>query len=236
MSKTIYTPGQGLGDNWYTINKLLRTDEKEVYLSRYSRQESARRVDVKERLEEILPLIKGPIERIKVVSDKPTNYKTGFHDLPWDTQYYPTYKIWMPGNCRVVCYQFDGRFMKEQGGLPDTDLIAEIVTVLEKEGFKLIPLGLPQSLLEVVENLAYCGSFIGTCSGISHVAHSVGTPICLVAGGVPFDDYHANKKYFLAKTVKEVLSFVEQTCGSSSAGRAAAFQAAGRGFGSRLPF
>lgn len=207
--RTIYTPGRGLGDNWYTINKLLREHREAVWISHLSRPERARAVNVGERLKEILPLLDAPIERIRLTPAKPTNYKTGFHDLPWDVEYYHTHMQWIPNSSTTVCYQFDGRFMKEKGGLPSESLLEEVFVELTQKGYGLQRLGASNSLEEIVTSLASCRCFLGTSSGVSHIAHSVGVPLCLIEGDYPFQQYHHSKQITFAVTAEEVVSFVE---------------------------
>lgn len=206
--KTIHTPGRGLGDNWYTINKLLRESQQPVWISCLSRPERARAVNVERRLREILPLLDAPVEHIRLTPAKPTNYKTGFHDLPWNVEYYPTRVRWTHSSSSTICYQFDGRFLKGVEGLPHPAFLKWTLELLAKQYDLVCLSGLP-SLQEVVEHLSTCRCFLGVSSGISHIAHSVGTPLCLLEGGYPIEGYHTGKPCVFARTTKQILAFCE---------------------------
>lgn len=208
-TQTIYTPGRGLGDNWYSINKLLRMDDPNVLLSRYSRPENARRVDVLTRLQEILPLLDAPVERIKITNKRPTNYRTGFHSTPWSVDYFPTHERWQRNQSNKICYHFDANFVGKIGGVPDSEWIEDFLRVMREKGYDLVRLGKHLSLSEMVKELASCKAFIGTSSGPMHVARSVRVPTCLVlANNVDTTVYHVGQLYTPARTVKEILFFL----------------------------
>lgn len=209
MSEVIYTPGLGLGDNWYAINKLLRSNLERIYLSRFDKP-TCWRVDVKQRLLELFPLIEAPVERFRIVDLKPTNHGQGFFNLPWDIPYFSTKKQWKR-NTKTILYQFDGRYLAQQKGLPTEELIRGILLEIERRGYKAIKLGSDYSLEENVSLLSEGCCFLGTSSGISHLAHSVGIPICLVLGAIPFQRYHAKKEVFYASSLEEANSFLQKT-------------------------
>ena len=202
----IYTPGPGLGDNWYAINKLLRTEEQSILISRYCRPEHAYRTDCKDRLLEILPLLDTPTNRIKIVDQIPTNFKTGFYKLPWDAPYYRTHKKWIGGE--IITYQFDGNHFKRVNGLPNFQLLESILDTLETK-YDVIKLGKHLSLKENIELLAKSKCFLGVSSGMMHVAHSVGVPCGLIEGKLPCEDYHRNKTYKLLRSFNDIISFTE---------------------------
>lgn len=204
----IYCPGQGLGDNWYAINKLLRLHNGEIKLSFYSRPEPSRSVNCYGRLKEILSVLDAPCKRIKITKEKPTNYKDNFFTLPWSLSYFNTKETYKYNKNNLICYQFDGQFQKQRGGLPSEKLLRKLFCSLQ-DRYVFVYLGRPLPLKTVVHYLATCRCFLGTCSGISHVAHSVGTPTCLIQGDVDFKAYHENKKYLLASSLKKIFTFVE---------------------------
>lgn len=215
-STTIYSPGPGLGDNWYMLNKVLhfrQNDEEPILISRFNRPERNKRLDVMPRLRELLPLIDAPgIERVQIVNARPKTFGIGFMDTPWDEPYFPTKEVWKKQNAdtKTICYQFDGCNMKAKGGLPSRHFLNELFKQLHKRGYKLIYVGAPLPLAIIVRYLATCKCFLGMCSGITHLAHSVGTPRCLVqSGGHDITGHHSNKEYTLVENVDDMLKFVE---------------------------
>ena len=203
----IYSPGQGLGDNWYAVNKLLRECDS-VEVSIFSRPEPSKRVNCYEKLKEIFSVLDAPTKRILVTQKKPTNYGSEFFARPWDVEYFPTRKTYHKNNSNIICYQFDGQFQKQVGGLPDPLLLRKLFASLMNR-YVFVYIGLPLPLKVAVHYLATCRCFLGTSSGMTHVAHSVGTPTCLIEGSKSFKDYHYGQKYFLTSALEEVENFVE---------------------------
>lgn len=193
-----------LGNNWAACHWLLHESIKRNDVIRMTRVEN-------DHSEEYLSLINSP-GRIILVPDPPTVRMDDFlGENLWSTPYFPTHERWLPSG-RTVCYQFDGRTRPEKTNPSATDADT-ILGAMTTAGYEVIRLGLPLSASESVHRLATCSAFIGSDSGISHLAHSVGCPTFLLEYTHPLTQAHPNKIYtpcFGAQdTITKVLEFLK---------------------------
>ncbi len=94
--------------------------------------------------------------------------------------YHPTVQRWDGGSVGHICVQFNGVSGGDRKNPPEGHA-ARIVESFS--GNVIVPLGLPMPLEMAVALLGSCRLFIGVCSGMSHVAHSVGCPRIVVQYG-----------------------------------------------------
>ena len=83
----------------------------------------------------------------------------------------PTKLKWLGVESDRICYQFDGIFQADMKN-PSADELKKILESLK--GYRLIRLGLPMTLEQIVKEMAASALFIGIPSGMSHVGVSVG--------------------------------------------------------------
>ena len=98
-------------------------------------------------------------------------------------RYLKTKQVWRPTNNRVVVYQLVPR---KQG--PTTCGVGHIQLFLERMqglGFETVPLGDHLTIEECVSLAAKSRYFVGVDSGMSHLCHSVRTPVHLIRNGHP---------------------------------------------------
>lgn len=138
---------------------------------------------------------------------------------PWMNWIFPAVPMgmykWTPstavgaGNERIkrqdvnefYCYQFDG--ISSSSANPDPLLQQYIHTHMEMMGYEGIRLGKELSLSEICELLTGCSFFVGSDSGMSHLAHSVGCPVFLYEGAPPVHITHKNKAYGVFRDFQE---------------------------------
>ena len=103
---------------------------------------------------------------------------------------------WMHGKYGRICYQLNTksnnpRFSSKK--ISD-DEIKRILDYLAKD-YELIEVGLPYTIQQSINIMSSSDAFIGICSGMSQVAHSVGVPMYLY-------DWRLLKKCHPKKTYK----------------------------------
>jgi len=173
-----------LGDQWSTISFLYRISEAisapidmgQYYYSRYSHETITK--ETYKLTKEILPLFdtKGKINLIDQAA------KTL---LPWTVRFaYPYLKTKIKWNSKkttnIVCFQFNAKSQKKLVYM-DNEQIEKIQSFLKKLGYRVQKLGFNQSIEDIVNCLSTCTAFVGVDSGMSHIAHSVGAPIFMIA-------------------------------------------------------
>lgn len=173
-----YGGGPGFGDLWSSLHWCLRRSEDIGELVKLSRWNWYNRdFDCLDRLNEMLPLIDAPPSaKIKIVEDKPHNYIGG--DC-WNRMYYSTKVRWLNHHRKTVAYQFDGRSSGDQKN-PPQEHIDMFLSWAKESGITAVRVGLPASIRECIDIMCSADAFVGACSGMSHLAISVGIPTYVV--------------------------------------------------------
>lgn len=110
---------------------------------------------------------------------------------------------------KTVCYQFDGISSAEDKNPPPA-LAYAIKVFFKSQGFRLVRLGGHLSLGEAVTYLSRCSLFVGCDSGFSHIAHSVGCPVYMYEGNLPFWHVHRLKQMDTFKNIEELAMRTEK--------------------------
>lgn len=97
-------------------------------------------------------------------------------------KFLPSTLTWGYKNSKVICYQFDTNKSEDKQFKSIEDKLSTI-NALKNRGFKLVELSNSLSLEECQKMLSMCKFFVGICSGMSHLAHCVGTPVHLICNG-----------------------------------------------------
>ena len=195
--------GASLGDLWATCNWLLRRSEAQqvpIYLSRW--QDGA--IDIKPLLDEILSLVEST-GYVRVVDEPPTQCIDDRYAV-WSLPYCPTRQRWTPGPYGRIAIQLDGRSYAKEKNPPDDER-----ALLESPwmpGSTITKIGLPLTLEQSVEVLAHSDVFLGVCSGMSHVAHSVGTPCFLLEYGIELINSHRGNRYIKCRSATDAIEKV----------------------------
>ncbi len=115
----------------------------------------------------------------------------------WACDYFPTKTRWdWTKRHDYVVYQFDGLSSPEKNpALSDQRRILDVIH--DTYHLESHQLGKHLSVQENVNMLAGAAFFVGCDSGMSHLAHSVGTPLFLLEYGLPVVTCHRNKSYIL---------------------------------------
>ena len=82
---------------------------------------------------------------------------------------------WLPNNNRRVAYQF-GHGGATDRHVQDPKDEKRIIETIQAKGYEPVELGGSYGDIECVKRAASCEFFVGTCSGMSHLCHSVGIP------------------------------------------------------------
>lgn len=193
---TVYSPwNNGLGDAIATINLLAH-----------------RAMYRKERLQ-LARNDRGPLHDELFKQMRPTGIISveGPGDTPldgfnvWAAEPWPTFKQWSDHTAHhYFVAQFDGVSSPEKNP-PNSDIIAigsEVSTLYAMQG---ILLGKKQTIAECVELMANAAFFVGSDSGMSHLAHCVGLPTFILEYGLPIVTTHRNKPHILCAGATDFL-------------------------------
>ncbi len=175
-------PGFGFGDLFVAINFCARESEKTGLPSHISEWAGFDRgVNQRDRLQEIINELRLPSGSV-VISPEPAN--THMHGEPWGRLYFETLTRWAGGTDLAI--QFDGRSSADLKNPPPHDLEA-FTGWAAGRGIPLRRVGLPSSVSACVQILSHARAFVGSNSGMSHLALSVGIPTFVVEYGVKID-------------------------------------------------
>ena len=179
MSIVWDAPGGGFGDMWCTVNFLMQKSlaaQETIHLSRWEGGDTI--IDHKATLEAMISMLDAPGARVLVV-DEPANTKVCGE--PFLIKHLPTKIQWTRASraSRTVAVQWAG-ISSADAKNPSPGERAKLVAWAEKTGHILVPIGLPLTMQESAQTLSTCRAFVGPCSGMSHLSHSVGTPCFLL--------------------------------------------------------
>ncbi len=177
---------EGLGDHVASISLLAQMARARSLIRFHSKPVHRRRH------EELLKLLVGA--DVLAPTDEPaTEHLDGFN--VWATEYLPTHARW--SRCHAaptICTHFEGISSAREKNPPPAD-VQQITEWAAKRGLRVSPLTGQMPLAEVVRRLATCSLFVGCDSGMSHLAHCVGTPTYLLEYGLPVVTCHRHKAY-----------------------------------------
>lgn len=115
----------------------------------------------------------------------------------WNLPYLPTKQRWtFQDYHRSIAVAFDGVSAADQKNLAPHEqeqVLRTLRQLLPKK--QIITVGKELGLDRSIEVLCQSLLFVGVCSGMSHVAHSVGTPQFLYQGKLPLDQVRPSKAY-----------------------------------------
>jgi hypothetical protein len=119
----------------------------------------------------------GVFEEVKTdnVFRLPGGTKGGYREV-YSTLFLPAKTQWTFNQSKVVAVQFGKRGLADRRIQNPKDE-ERIVKALEDKGYTVKQIGGHLSNIECMELAASCQFFVGTCSGMSHLCHSVGTPV-----------------------------------------------------------
>ncbi len=137
---------------------------------------------------------------------EPGNTPLDGYDI-WATRFFPTVTRWdWRAQHSYAVYQFDGVSSPEKNpSVQDQELILK--ALFQKYNLRSYSLGAHKSVAENVRLLADAALFVGCDSGMSHLAHSVGTPLFLLEYGLPVVTCHRNKEYILCAGAGDMLDW-----------------------------
>lgn len=150
---------------------------------------------ISNKLKEILPLL--DTDQNLTILDCPPDIVVDQFEA-WASPYVSTKKHWDNTNQRdIVACQFDGRLFAESKN-PEPEIVDQIRDFILQQGLSPISLGGHYTLADCVSILAEAVLFVGVDSGMSHLAHSVGTPCVIYQNKLDVRPYHMNKEYIIA--------------------------------------
>jgi Glycosyltransferase family 9 (heptosyltransferase) len=204
MTPTIYRNwNYGLGDTWATIQLLAQKRGCEgSYLSTIQHGESLRPMQ-----EEILSVLDRTYfrEDIYLVDEEPNTDLGGY--AVWAALPLPTHTRWCPYG-RTICIQVDGVSTPELKN-PPPQHVAAITAWAATNTYELVHVGKCLGLRESIKALARATFFVGCDSGMSHVAHSVGTPVYLLEYQLPVVTCHRHRAYVKCENVERFIAQAE---------------------------
>ncbi len=97
----------------------------------------------------------------------------------------------------TIAYQFDGESAPEKN--PSKEDEKRILSHIRSLGYVPQQLGKHLTVAECVYVCSRAALFVGCCSGMSHLAHSVGVPVYLLEYGLPTITCHRQKQFVICK-------------------------------------
>lgn len=170
-------PGFGLGDLLVAVHYCVRKSllsGSPAYISRWAGFD--RNVDQAKRLTDIIATIALPAGASVLISDELAN--TRMHGAPWSNRYFPTKNKWV-GDRDYICCQFDGKSSAGLKNVPagDRTMFDDWLNLAQVTSHHL---GIEYDIDKCVKSLSRARFFVGVCSGMSHLALSVGCPTLVV--------------------------------------------------------
>lgn len=178
-------PVQGLGNQWALISwglKMSHAWECEILISTMSGD-----VDYYDRMSEIVSLLDTDAG-ITLVREPGNSVAKSI--WIYNESYIPT-KVRHKGGSGF-CYQFDGHSAAHMKN-PPPDEMKRLIDWCDANGGERIGGGM--SLLQCVEIASRSRFFLGVCSGMSHLCHSVGVPEVLIEYEIEIGSFHRKKEY-----------------------------------------
>jgi hypothetical protein len=105
----------------------------------------------------------------------PGGTKGGYREV-YSRLFLPAKKLWVPNNSKVVAVQFGKRGLADRR-VQNPEDETRMIKALENKGYIVKQMGGSLGDVGCMELAAECEFFVGTCSGMSHLCHSVGTPV-----------------------------------------------------------
>lgn len=170
--------GAGFGDMWASLHWCLNLpgDRDPLIVSTLVGTDPY--TDQHERLAEMLAQIDST--RSLQFTSAPANLPIVYEC--WTTKYLPTKQRWAASTSLkgLISYQFDGRSSADAKNPPmaDADLFHEWIRA---GGLNAVRIGLPFSMADCIRLLCLSEVFVGSCSGMSTLALSVGVPVHVMA-------------------------------------------------------
>ena len=180
MTDPVYfTLSKFLGDTWATVSYLLRESERTerpVKVHRYSGTHDQSNL--------ILRIARSSRHRdgSLIVTDESPSMFPATADV-WNSRLLPTKRRWNPDpKVKIIGYQFDGASRPSLQNPPSTDLQRLLGWAPD---YQFIKLGKPMTLEAIALTLVQCHMYLGICSGISYLAHSVRVPSVIIEYNTP---------------------------------------------------
>jgi hypothetical protein len=171
--------------------------------------------------EEGVVYVSNQMKRKSLVQEMLTHFDTTGSNIVWVAQGYTagqrkygvrnhrcpfakTKVQWKSGPHKRICYQLttksnNPRFVDKK--MPK-DQIDELLSYLS-QSYELIEVGLPYTMGESINIMATSDAFVGICSGMSQVAHSVGVPTFLYDWKF-LKRCHRRKKYKIFRSASDL--------------------------------
>jgi hypothetical protein len=198
------------GDIWFFCAALMQmpVQDPPIRVCKIAKEHG---IDISNTAQSILPLLENKHGHTFEFIDPPednSNVVT-FH-ANWNVMKpVPTLKKWAGNLPGAICFQFDSVY---QSGKKDPSLKELNAIFDEFKDKELIRVGLPLTIQQIVGILEKSACFIGSDSGMSHVAISMGVPVFLYAPA--FDEGYgviqaACDNMKICRNVKELIDSVK---------------------------
>ncbi len=190
MTQIFEPHNSSFGDQWATVNCLLHMSlmrGEPVHLHHRS-------PEMGELHAEIVSVLDSP-GRL-VLTPQPFNAKIDGYSI-WSTPYFPTRRRWNFADTHgPLVVQVDGVSVAEQKNPSEAELVrlADVLRELVPDR-EIVLLGKHLGVSACVELAASAFCFLGVCSGISHLCHSVGVPLFLLEYQLHVVTCHRGKEY-----------------------------------------
>lgn len=154
-------------------------------------------------LQEMVDVLAMPFPPV-ITDEAPTLSMTG--PYVWNTIYYPTKAKWsqIEPHKTVVGQLGQGVSHAHLKNCPDEDQVL-IKSYISRLGFTFVELGKHMSVQQCVAEASKAAFFVGICSGMSHLAHSVGLPMFIMKYKYPLSNCHFGKAFYECNGVTSLI-------------------------------
>jgi hypothetical protein len=115
------------------------------------------------------------VENPSYVFNLSNDVRKGYREV-YSRLFLPSKIEWKRNNNKLVAVQFGRRGLTDRLVQDPKDEL-RIIDALEKKGYTVKHIGGELGDIGCMQLAAECQFFVGTCSGMSHLCHSVGTPV-----------------------------------------------------------
>lgn len=213
-------PKKQLGDRWAHLNRIIKCSNDglgKIYFDNQSESEI-------KKVKSLWDLIDTDIQ-LEFVYENNINFKQAEGVVEFPFPYYKTKKQWLDSSQKKydICYQTHTN-LKSANWLPIKNFTENDKNEFErkiKPFFTTIELGKNDTIPieEEINIMLNSKIFVGICSGLSHIAHSVGIPVFLKKfendynNSIPDDlnwvkfieNFHPNKNFSLFSNIDELI-------------------------------
>ncbi len=126
----------------------------------------------------------------------------------WGSPYFPTRMRWSHRRSGIVTYQFDGRSSAHIKN-PTPQEVKDFFSWTVDRGLQPVAVGSHLSMSECVRLMSISEFFVGVCSGMATLAHSVGVPTYILEYELKVAWWHGSNPITVCQGVRDLAEKVK---------------------------